>query len=211
MSSLQKKTEAGLLTPFQFVELNGLCLPSPHHAYCVLLEALTGERLGPKAASAALNEIFSGQNTKSRRHTIVLLDELDSLVNRTQTILYNLFDWPSRPNSSLSIIAIANTMDLPERLHLRIGSRLAGNRLLFRPYNREQLETIMKARIKNISSFEDNAITLIARKVANCSGDLRRCLELCRRALEISNAAASSRRNIKVSVSYVSYCLNDSP
>jgi hypothetical protein len=38
-----------------------------------------------------------------------------------QTVLYNLFDWPSRQGSRLSIIGIANTMDLPERLHPRIG------------------------------------------------------------------------------------------
>ena len=38
-----------------------------------------------------------------------------------QTVLYNLFDWPGRKGSRLSIIGIANTMDLPERLHPRIG------------------------------------------------------------------------------------------
>lgn len=38
-----------------------------------------------------------------------------------QTVLYNLFDWPSRKGSCLSVIGIANTMDLPERLHPRIG------------------------------------------------------------------------------------------
>lgn len=38
-----------------------------------------------------------------------------------QTVLYNLFDWPGRKGSRLSIIGIANTMDLPERLHARIG------------------------------------------------------------------------------------------
>ena len=38
-----------------------------------------------------------------------------------QTVLYNLFDWPGRRGSRLSIIGVANTMDLPERLHPRIG------------------------------------------------------------------------------------------
>ena len=38
-----------------------------------------------------------------------------------QTVLYNLFDWPGRKGSRLSIIGIANTMDLPKRLHPRIG------------------------------------------------------------------------------------------
>lgn len=38
-----------------------------------------------------------------------------------QTVLYNLFEWPGRKGSRLSIIGVANTMDLPERLHPRIG------------------------------------------------------------------------------------------
>lgn len=47
---------------------------------------------------------------------VILIDELDALVNKKQTLLYNLFDWPCHANSNLLIIAIANTMDLPERL-----------------------------------------------------------------------------------------------
>jgi len=44
-----------------------------------------------------------------------LIDELDALLTKKQQLLYNIFDWPSRPNSNLIIISIANTMDLPER------------------------------------------------------------------------------------------------
>ena len=47
---------------------------------------------------------------------IVLIDELDALVTKKQTLLYNLFDWPCHQASRLLLIAIANTMDLPERL-----------------------------------------------------------------------------------------------
>ena len=39
--------------------------------------------------------------------------------------MYNLFDWPNRPNSKLVVIAIANTMDLPERMLMnKVASRL---------------------------------------------------------------------------------------
>lgn len=31
-------------------------------------------------------------------------------------VLYNLFEWPTRANSRLVVVGIANTMDLPERL-----------------------------------------------------------------------------------------------
>lgn len=36
-------------------------------------------------------------------------------------MLYNLFEWPTRPGARLAIIGIANTLDLPERLLPRIA------------------------------------------------------------------------------------------
>jgi origin recognition complex subunit 1 len=211
------RTEAGDLPHFQFVQINGLLLPSPQHAYSTLYEALTGERLGPANAAAALEEMFAADGggaargrarARSRRPTIVLLDEMDLLVNRTQTVLYNMFDWPSRRGSRLSIIGIANTMDLPERLHPRIGSRLAGRRVVFHPYRREQLETIVRSRLEGFPVFDANAVLLAARKVANCSGDVRRCLELCRRAAEIAQevqqgAEETAEVTQRVTVSHV--------
>ena len=47
------------------------------------------------------------------------------LWNKKQSVLYNLFDWPTRPNSKLIVLAVANTMDLPERvMSNRVTSRL---------------------------------------------------------------------------------------
>ena len=47
------------------------------------------------------------------------------LWNKKQSVLYNLFDWPTRPNSRLIVLAVANTMDLPERvMSSRVSSRL---------------------------------------------------------------------------------------
>lgn len=191
MRGLKRKSEARKLPQFQFVEINGLRLASPQHAYSALYEALTGDRAGPQTAATALEEMFrdngSGKNGKgARRPTILLIDEMDQLVNKTQTVLYNLFDWPGRKTSRLSIIGIANTMDLPERLHPRIGSRLAGRRVVFQPYSRDQLNEIIKSRLDGLAAFQPNALEFISRKVANCSGDVRRCLELCRRAAEIA-------------------------
>jgi Cdc6-like AAA superfamily ATPase len=55
----------------------------------------------------------------------VVVDELDLLVTRKQTIMYNLFNWPNARNSNLIVVTIANTMDLPERyLPNKVTSRL---------------------------------------------------------------------------------------
>lgn len=63
-------------------------------------------------------------------HSVVLMDELDWLVTKRQTVMYNFFDWPNRPHSQLIVIAVANTMDLPERaLSNKVSSRLGKIRM----------------------------------------------------------------------------------
>lgn len=55
--------------------------------------------------------------------------------------MYNLFDWPSCPGSKLIVVAIANTMDLPERIMMnRVSSRLGLTRMTFQPYTFKQLQ-----------------------------------------------------------------------
>jgi origin recognition complex subunit 1 len=65
---------------------------------------------------------------------VLLVDELDALMTKKQTLLYNLFDWPCNKNSNLLVISIANTMDLPERMQVKIKSRIGKNRLVYEPY-----------------------------------------------------------------------------
>lgn len=46
---------------------------------------------------------------------IMVLDEIDYLVTRKQSVIYNMFDWATSAGSSLIIVGISNTIDLPER------------------------------------------------------------------------------------------------
>jgi origin recognition complex subunit 1 len=53
------------------------------------------------------------------------MDELDQLVTSKQDVVYNFFNWPTLVDSRLVVIAVANTMDLPERVMSgRVRSRL---------------------------------------------------------------------------------------
>jgi origin recognition complex subunit 1 len=57
--------------------------------------------------------------------SVVLMDELDQLVTAKQDVVYNFFNWPTLVGSKLIVIAVANTMDLPERVMTgRVRSRL---------------------------------------------------------------------------------------
>jgi origin recognition complex subunit 1 len=174
---LYDEVATGELPCFQFVEVNGLRLPSPGHAYTALWEALTGSHASPSRAADLLENYFSSSQ-RTRQVTVLLVDELDLLVTRNQSVLYNLFDWPTRKHSRLVVVGIANTMDLPERLLPRINSRLGLHRVNFQPYAQEQLQQIIKARLSGLAAFKDKAVELASRKVAAVSGDVRRALEL---------------------------------
>ncbi|RDY01499.1 Origin of replication complex subunit 1A, partial [Mucuna pruriens] len=190
MRSLKSEVDAGNIKPYTFVEINGLKLASPENIYRVIYEALNGHRVSWKKALHMLNERFvEGKKTgeEADRPCILLIDELDLLVTRNQSVLYNILDWPTKPHSKLIVIGIANTMDLPEKLLPRISSRMGIQRLCFGPYNYQQLQEIISSRLKGIDVFEKQAVEFASRKVAAISGDARRALEICRRAAEIAD------------------------
>lgn len=50
---------------------------------------------------------------------------MDLLCTKRQDVVYDIFNWSSNEESRVSVLAIANTLDLPERLlSRRVGSRL---------------------------------------------------------------------------------------
>lgn len=132
---------------------------NPNLVYTIICESITGIRTTPAQAALFLEQFFKKKdrarllvNLWTRKNAgkelrqeareradvmrLILIDELDALVTKKQTLLYNLFDWPCQQNSRLLIISIANTMDLPERMHAKIQSRIGSNRLVYEPYNK---------------------------------------------------------------------------
>jgi Cdc6-like AAA superfamily ATPase len=155
-------------------------LSEPKQAYSVLYEGLTGEKVTPSHAEHLLTTRFVSSNS-DRRPCVVLMDELDMLVTQKQSIVYNFFEWPNLPYSRLIVVAIANTMDLPERmLSNKVSSRLGLTRMTFQPYKHTQLIQIVQARLEGLEVFARDAIELTARRVGQVCGDARRCLDVCR-------------------------------
>ena len=58
-------------------------------------------------------------------------------------------------------------------------------RVTFMPYRREQIQKIICTRLNRLKVFDQDAIQLCSRKVAAVSGDVRRALQMCRRAAEL--------------------------
>ena len=46
----------------------------------------------------------------------LVLDEVDQLESRNQDVVYTVFEWPALSASRLSLVGIANTLDLMDRV-----------------------------------------------------------------------------------------------
>ncbi|KAF1956136.1 P-loop containing nucleoside triphosphate hydrolase protein [Byssothecium circinans] len=183
------------LDDFIFVEINGMKVTDPHQSYSLLWEALRGDRVSPSHALELLEREFSTPSPR-RVPCVVLMDELDQLVTKNQSVMYNFFNWPGLRHSRLIVLAVANTMDLPERtLSNKISSRLGLTRITFPGYTHDQLMLIIQSRLEGVPGniVHPDAVQFAARKVAAVSGDARRALDICRRAVEIAEPEALAR------------------
>lgn len=196
VAQLNASVQAEELDDFIFVEINGMKVTDPHQSYSLLWEALRGERVSPAHALGLLEREFDNPSPR-RVPCVVLMDELDQLVTKNQSVMYNFFNWPGLRHSRLIVLAVANTMDLPERtLSNKISSRLGLTRITFPGYTHPQLQEIIQCRLSHIPSIVDpDAIQFASRKVAAVSGDARRALDICRRAVEIAEAEAVTEQN----------------
>lgn len=193
IGALRDNVNSGYVDDFDYLEINCLKLLSPASAYEQLWEYISGIKVTPSNAVVLLGEHFKREDD-ARRPLVVLLDELDHLVTKTQMVLYNFFDWPTHANSKLIVIAVANTMDLPERVFSnKISSRLGLRRISFRGYTEDELGIIIKHRLTLLSeenkrkvTVTEDAMRFASKKVALVSGDARRALIICRRAVELA-------------------------
>lgn len=208
ISQLQLRCQEGELPEFSFIEINGMKLINPLEAYETLWEEISGQRVSSANAVALLEKEFKVANPQ-RVPVLVLMDEMDQLVTKSQGVMYNFFNWPTFRNSKLVVVAVANTMDLPERmLSNKISSRLGLTRIQFPGYNHDQLREIIESRLIDVEGgiVEKDAIEFASRKVASVSGDARRALDICRRAVELAQADGNDQR---VKISHVKRAIDE--
>ncbi|OAA79955.1 origin recognition complex subunit 1 [Akanthomyces lecanii RCEF 1005] len=192
VSRLEDAVVSDELDDFIFVEINGMKITDPHQSYTLLWEALKGQRASPTQALDLLEREFSNPSPR-RIPCVVLMDELDQLVTKNQAVMYNFFNWPTLRHSRLIVLAVANTMDLPERtLSNKISSRLGLTRITFPGYTHDQLMKIIQSRLEGVPGniVDGDAVQFASRKVAAVSGDARRALDICRRAVELAEVDA---------------------
>lgn len=130
---------------------------------------------------------------------VIVIDEIDSLVNRKgDDILYNFTRANERISSDqfISLIGISNSLTFKDKLDPRVKSSLSEEELVFNPYTIEQLKEILIDRCK--LAFYDNVIpigviNLCAAIAGRETGDARKAIDLLRVAAEIAERSMTMK------------------
>ncbi|XP_067825303.1 cell division control protein 6 homolog [Heptranchias perlo] len=169
--------------------INCMSLSSSHTIFRTIADQLFGKgKL--KCAAKDFSKKLERKLTSEGPMVLLMLDEMDQLDSKAQDVLYTLFEWPWLINSRLVLIGIANALDLTDRILPRLQARpkCKPQLLNFRPYTRGQIVAIVQDRLNQVPGekvLDDAAIQFCARKVSSVSGDARKALDVCRRAVEI--------------------------
>jgi len=146
---------------------------------------------------------------ESNRVIVIALDEIDKLVYKSgDDVLYHL----TRINEDLkhakiSIIGISNDLKFTEFLDPRVKSALGEEKMVFPPYNAEQLKDILHNRAEiafDNGTLDEGVVALCAALAAQEHGDARRALDLLRVAAEI----AERNQETKVTEAHVAKAKN---
>jgi len=128
---------------------------------------------------------------EANRVIIIVLDEIDKLVSKSgDDVLYHLCRInDDLKNARVSVIGISNDLKFTEFLDPRVRSSLGEEKMVFPPYNAEQLRDILGQRAAlafDANVLEPSVIPLCAALAAQEHGDARRALDLLRVAAELA-------------------------
>lgn len=196
---IRKLLDSAVAKKFQKVYINCTKLQTPATVYRTICTELKLPVVTDKTVN--LKSIHNFICSKSNKMILLVLDEIDELIEKKQSVLYTIFEWPSLVNARIILIGIANSLDLTNRAlsRLQTQSTSVKPRLMhFSPYTKEQIVDIFKNRLQAagvLDVFPVATIHLLSAKVAAMSGDIRKALDLGRRVAE--KAKEQSNLNVQ--------------
>lgn len=147
------------------IKFNCMTAKDPRSIFSSLLKQMTGKQLSSKEAFVELKEILVPLKVKSKPiRYLVILDEIDYLITKNQEILYSFFELAISQNSQLSLIGIANALDLTERFLPRLKAKGYSPMLLnFNPYEMMQIKEIITYKVKQFNMYLNNLLKSVGR------------------------------------------------
>ena len=202
-----KALEGNGIIPFRTLFLSGINYPNLSNVFKIIYRFIFNkekDKMNIKNYIFRLNSFFSQRKKYNKNktlidptnsHILLIIDEVDILINTSQSLLYNIFNWTTYDYSRLIVITISNTLDLPNRLLPKIQSRMGNNIIMFKPYNKDELRIIIQDRGIDLKLFSEDAIRLSCVKVAAINGDLRRVFHIFLKAKEINSLNNYKKKN----------------
>jgi cell division control protein 6 len=128
---------------------------------------------------------------EEKRVVIIVLDEIDKIIAKNgDDLLYQLLKInDDLAKARVSLIGISNDLKFTEFLDPRVKSRLADEKVVFPPYNAEELYDILAERSQlafDNGTASDSVLHLISALAAQEHGDARRALDLLRVSAELA-------------------------
>uniref|UniRef100_UPI00398F6283 cell division control protein 6 homolog n=1 Tax=Pristiophorus japonicus TaxID=55135 RepID=UPI00398F6283 len=184
--------------------INCMMLRNSQSIFGTIVDQLYGKRK-LKCARKDFAKKLENKLVSEGPMVLLMLDEMDQLDSKAQDVLYTLFEWPWLTNSRLVLIGIANALDLTDRILPRLQARpkCKPQLLNFAPYTRDQIVAIVQDRLNQVPGekvLDNGAVQFCARKVSSVSGDARKALDVCRRAVEIVESDVRSQTVLKPEV-----------
>ncbi len=140
--------------------------------------------------------IFFSALDSSDTHTMLVLDEIDSLIAKIgDGILYNLTRLNQNlQKAKLALIGISNNISFMENIDPRVKSSLSEEEIIFPPYNSTQLTDILNQRARqafNDGALQQGVVEKCSALAAQEHGDARKALDLLRIAAELAEREGS--------------------
>ncbi|XP_043861434.1 cell division control protein 6 homolog [Dromiciops gliroides] len=190
------------LKDIKIVMLNCMSLRTSQAVFPAIAQEICQESVSKSSGKDLMRKLEKHMTSEKVPMILLVLDEMDQLDSKGQDVLYTLFEWPWLRDSRLVLIGIANSLDLTDRILPRLQARAKCRPQLvnFPPYTKEQIATILQDRLKQVSSdqvLDNAAIQFCARKISAVSGDARKALDVCRRAVEIVESDVRNQTVLK--------------
>lgn len=138
--------------------------------------------------------------SKSKRNLVVCLDEVDQLIFKDQSALYDLLRINQYTNKNIGLVFISNNPHVFADLEPRVMSSLSVEEIEFKPYTLAEMKDILQERTKYaFASVEPGVIALASNHAVQKGGDVRVGLQLLQKA----GREAEKSNSDKLKVSHV--------
>lgn len=183
------------------IKFNCMTLSNPSDLLKRLYTSITGKKCERSIESSEILRLFNS-SLDGCDMTILILDEMDNIVSKSQQPLFELFTSASNrfdgnQKSKLLLIGIANALNLTDRFLPRLRANCINPTLIqFLPYTADQIKSVITEKLMTLVPHgKENksmpplvhpaAIQFCAKKSAATTGDLRRAFDIMYASIDL--------------------------